>query len=680
MSDTIDNKPKPHNPIKGQVRSVAQIQRDEHVSYEEAYKRYRIEQVVQLAKEMEPIEPKRPTQRDPKSGRFVKATSIAEPIAKPNLQLESFANKNLGKTKKRPAVSPEASKKIEATLTGVVNAVAGKDNQFTEKPTKGEEEEIADAIDDILKKVEQKETTGKHKPVHTEKSISEKTIDSIAPIAATEAILEKIESNTAETAGGVKGLKEKAQKVEKEEKREKITKIQKERVARIPRVKKEDMGFFEGIAHNVKTSPGGKMVKSIGNMFKKPIVAGAAAEGGGVADGLAAGAARFALPAVAIAGIVALVWKGIKDKMDANEKTKKTGIPEEKVDDNYVPESEQPDSESVTNRIKQYEGDNKGSFSKLSKEQREEAFKAGEVGNPAVPKEDMDKYFRKQDLLRQQQNDEAGTTKLQSRPMQRYDNPGSSKFDTGISRPGLGGDSVKQNIYDPNIPTEGKALLETIATHESGGDYNIRQGDRPGQPSLTDLSKFPTGMGAHGISSASGKYQFVKGTWEDAARALNLKDFSPESQDKAAWWLAQRDYARNTNGGNLAVDVKSKDPNKQLAIAQALHRTWTSMPGGYDPGLHKAGRNQQEYLATLANKTKYYADLATPPNNGAQLAQATQANADMKQEASQQPPVVIQPPMQATAKPPSIVADVMPNSRNDDPVLLQAMRQDQRSA
>lgn len=69
-------------------------------------------------------------------------------------------------------------------------------------------------------------------------------------------------------------------------------------------------------------------------------------------------------------------------------------------------------------------------------------------------------------------------------------------------------------------------------------------------------------------SSAAGAYQFLSTTWDDCKRALRLKDFSPENQDKAAIYLLQRrgalTYIKN---GNITKAV------------QLVRSEWTSFPG-----------------------------------------------------------------------------------------------------
>jgi muramidase (phage lysozyme) len=46
-------------------------------------------------------------------------------------------------------------------------------------------------------------------------------------------------------------------------------------------------------------------------------------------------------------------------------------------------------------------------------------------------------------------------------------------------------------------------------------------------------------------TSAAGKYQFERGTWESAARALGLQNFGPQSQDIAAVYLIDKAGALN---------------------------------------------------------------------------------------------------------------------------------------
>lgn len=244
-------------------------------------------------------------------------------------------------------------------------------------------------------------------------------------------------------------------------------------------------------------------------------------------------------------------------------------------------------------------------------------------------------------------------------------------------------------ITDPNISDEGKALLDTIGKYESGGRYNVRQGGEI----VSDLSQHP-GLrpGKGGISSASGKYQFIKGTWDEAAKALNLKDFSPESQDKAAWWLAQRDYNRRNPGRNLSEDIKSKDPNIQANIAKSLNKTWTSLPGGYDPGLNTPGKSLNDYMATLEANKKKYSEKSMNPNNvenpnlspgekttGSQIVNAEKQLEQLKNMPPQtSSPTIISPNISNVSGGQDGTPFVFPSVRNDDPIIIQAMRTDLR--
>ena len=156
---------------------------------------------------------------------------------------------------------------------------------------------------------------------------------------------------------------------------------------------------------------------------------------------------------------------------------------------------------------------------------------------------------------------------------------------------------------DQSIPPEGRALLATIGGPEAGGQYNVRYGGAHFEgygdhPRIAE--KITTGPNAGKTSDAAGRYQFLGSTWNEAKAALGLTDFSPASQDKAAWWLAQRDYKAKT-GGDLLADLKSGDPSKLAGAAQALHSTWTSLPGGVEEGM-SGGRFAASYNAALQGK------------------------------------------------------------------------------
>ena len=84
--------------------------------------------------------------------------------------------------------------------------------------------------------------------------------------------------------------------------------------------------------------------------------------------------------------------------------------------------------------------------------------------------------------------------------------------------------------FDVTLTPQACGLLDTIAGTESPG-YNTVYGGG----TVNDLSKHPNlpipitrGPHTGETSSAAGRYQFLKGTWDEAADALGLKDFSPQ--------------------------------------------------------------------------------------------------------------------------------------------------------
>lgn len=171
-------------------------------------------------------------------------------------------------------------------------------------------------------------------------------------------------------------------------------------------------------------------------------------------------------------------------------------------------------------------------------------------------------------------------------------------------------------IPTDDIPPEGKALLDTIASTESP-DYNTIVGGGHFD-SYADHPRKVGMVNARGQkSTAAGKYQITETTWDELRKKHpDLNDFSPHNQDKAAWYLAQQRYK-----GDLSKDLK--DPSKIKGVSKALNKTWNSLPGGdqsaYDFSL-------KHPLAPLMKPfDKKYADnlQQNKLNTGSVLAQST---------------------------------------------------------
>jgi muramidase (phage lysozyme) len=136
----------------------------------------------------------------------------------------------------------------------------------------------------------------------------------------------------------------------------------------------------------------------------------------------------------------------------------------------------------------------------------------------------------------------------------------------------LGGGSSAP-IADTTMNSTKRAFLSTLAQPESGGQYDIKNGGAH----FFGYNRFPEGVYPGGTTSAAGRYQFVSKTYASEAGRLGLTDFSPASQDKAAWDLAWSTY-RSQTGRDLEADLKNGHHNTD--IAQALKNVWPSLPGG----------------------------------------------------------------------------------------------------
>lgn len=130
-----------------------------------------------------------------------------------------------------------------------------------------------------------------------------------------------------------------------------------------------------------------------------------------------------------------------------------------------------------------------------------------------------------------------------------------------------------------------KAFLDMLAfsegTHKTGQKtydrgYDVMVG---GQLLMVHYKYHPGAVVRSVNSSAAGRYQILQKTYNDYAKILGLKDFSPEAQDAIALRLIKDCGAEE--------DVKAG----RVAIAiEKCKRIWASLPG--------AGYGQRENAMT----------------------------------------------------------------------------------
>lgn len=117
----------------------------------------------------------------------------------------------------------------------------------------------------------------------------------------------------------------------------------------------------------------------------------------------------------------------------------------------------------------------------------------------------------------------------------------------------------------PAVSDNTRRFLDFLAKAE-GADYNVITGGGR----FDDFSRHPGVVGMvtkQGPSTAAGRYQITRTTYNDVAPKLGITDFSPESQDRIAIELIRR--------GGALQDVESGNYG---AAINKLGGTWASLP------------------------------------------------------------------------------------------------------
>ena len=124
------------------------------------------------------------------------------------------------------------------------------------------------------------------------------------------------------------------------------------------------------------------------------------------------------------------------------------------------------------------------------------------------------------------------------------------------------------------ITPERRALLNTIRYAEGTWIGGSREGYRVlyGGGRFQSLDRHPDiVVRKRYTSAAAGAYQFLPGTWGDAASKLRLSDFSPASQDQAALYLVEKRGALQ----------RFEQEGLSAAVLARLSAEWASLPASH---------------------------------------------------------------------------------------------------
>jgi muramidase (phage lysozyme) len=140
---------------------------------------------------------------------------------------------------------------------------------------------------------------------------------------------------------------------------------------------------------------------------------------------------------------------------------------------------------------------------------------------------------------------------------------------TDPANQGIASALMAQKGPPPQFDPIQRAILDKIASGESPG-YDTRYGGADGPQQFMDYSHHPDvpvpipgRPGYH--ATAAGRYMITQPT----AQELGMQDFSPDSQDAAAWNLANTTYRQKT-GRDLEQD------------AQAGRVRWNALAGRWE--------------------------------------------------------------------------------------------------
>lgn len=150
-------------------------------------------------------------------------------------------------------------------------------------------------------------------------------------------------------------------------------------------------------------------------------------------------------------------------------------------------------------------------------------------------------------------------------------------------------DAIYKNPVQLNNARDYLNMLASSEGTASRGDrgYNVMfRGDL-----VNDYSRHPNIVhtyidknGKQGKSTAAGRYQFLNSTYENMAKKLGIKDFSPESQDKVAIALMLEKGVDFNDGADFGTNLRK------------INNVWTSLAGSTLGAQYHSVRSFQQNL------------------------------------------------------------------------------------
>jgi murein DD-endopeptidase MepM/ murein hydrolase activator NlpD/muramidase (phage lysozyme) len=180
----------------------------------------------------------------------------------------------------------------------------------------------------------------------------------------------------------------------------------------------------------------------------------------------------------------------------------------------------------------------------------------------------------------------------------------------GVIRANKEGQRLASYLSNPNV----NAFLDAIANAEGlegrpGGGYDLGFGYRK----ISSLAEHPyvgRELTPEGVSSASGRFQFMGHTWGDMKRALGLQDFSPVSQQVAALkQLEQAGVLEKVASGRVDSNVLSNiagiwaSIEKSAGGGQSAYSNNNVTPGGSHEGFLRFFNQRRKQTPTPAPAT-----------------------------------------------------------------------------